>query len=126
MVSIFSFFWLFLYYRHHDYEGYDIQDAVEAFKDSVEFTLLRKKKSNKNKRTLSIILLLLGVITLAIMFILNNYSYNFILEDIISEILNITAWVFIWEAVTIYLLDRNERNYKNRKIYKSINKIEFE
>lgn len=60
------------------------------------------------------------------MFILNNYSYNFILEDIISEILNITAWVFIWEAVTIYLLDRNERNYKNRKIYKRINKIEFE
>ena len=60
------------------------------------------------------------------MFILNNYSYNFILEDIISEILNITAWVFIWEAVTIYLLDHNERNYKNRKIYKRINKIEFE
>ena len=67
------------YIKINDYEGYDIQDAVEAFKHSVEFTLLRKKKSNKNKRTLSIILLLLGVITLAIMFILNNYSYNFIL-----------------------------------------------
>ena len=68
--------------------------------------------------------------TIVIMIILNNTifanSNNQITKDIVSEVLDIAAWVFIWESVTIYFIDKNEDKHKFLNAMKRINNIKFE
>lgn len=77
----------------------------------------------KRLTKISIIMALIGIMALSLMIIFN---INNIGNEITSEIINIFAWVFIWEAVDIYFLQRTVIKLKMRKYQKIINStIEF-
>lgn len=56
----------------------------------------------KRTGTISLIMTLLGVVTLAIMVLLNYFWDNFY----VTTIVEIAAWVFVWEAVDYFFLQR--------------------
>ncbi|MBO8427517.1 MAG: hypothetical protein IAC58_03060 [Firmicutes bacterium] len=112
-----------------DYEGYSKEEALEYFKNGTLFNTIKQIKLYHNKKILSLILLILGVITLLAMVLLNTYVFknsDDIASQIISEVLDIAAWVFVWEAVTIYFLDRSEDKYKWKRFNKRVRNISFE
>lgn len=63
----------------------------------------RVAKNEFNRLTaISLIMTLLGVVTLALFVLINHFWDNFY----ITTIVEIAAWVFIWEAVDNYFLQR--------------------
>lgn len=114
----------------NNYENYSIEEATDIFKENMRLIGLKNKRKSKNMKIFAITLLLIGILTLFIMIILNNTifanSNNQITKDIVSEVLDIAAWVFIWESVTIYFIDKNEDKHKFLNAMKRINSIKFE
>lgn len=61
---------------------------------------------------LSLILFLLGVTSLVILFL-----FSMLLDDNFSiwkEVIDIIAWVFIWESVDLFIIQRLENFYTYR------------
>lgn len=78
------------------------KDEVEkAIKSHYRREYTEVKDELSKKRGLSFICLLLGIFSLATLVILNSLSVNYILTSIID----IIAWVFVWEAVDIFCLE---------------------
>ena len=65
----------------------------------VHYAILTKERKKENKRAIitSLFMVLIGAIILAIYFTISRLAV-FEGNDIVKEILNIFAWVFIWEA----------------------------
>lgn len=70
------------------------------------------KRKNKIAAILSFIMFLLGTTFLILLFILNNILGNSF--GIWKEIIDIIAWVFIWESVDLFAIDRLENFYAHR------------
>lgn len=60
------------------------------------------KKQLKRLTVISIIMILLGILALSIFVLLSHFWDNFY----ISTIVEIAAWVFVWEAVDYFFLQR--------------------
>ena len=56
----------------------------------------------KRVTTISAIMALFGLLTLAVLVLLNYFWDNFY----VSTIIEIAAWVFVWEAVDYFFLQR--------------------
>lgn len=90
-----------------DFEGYRPDEIIESFKDSLEmfhYSIHREK----NSRLLEAVVL--ALVSVGILFgrqILLGQGY---LADngLVAEMLDITAWVFLWQGVTILFLTPNE------------------
>lgn len=110
-----------------NYEGYQIKDANKAAADGFYLNLFKLHKTAKNKRLLSGVLLSFGVLTLLILILLRNFVLkdDTIATDIVGEVLDIASWVFIWEAVTVYFLDKTENKFRAKRITKRIKNINF-
>lgn len=63
---------------------------------------LAAKRELKRLSVISIIMTALGVLTLAVMILLNHFFDNFYVNTVVE----IAAWVFIWEAVDYFFLQR--------------------
>ena len=89
--------------------------------------MFKLHKTAKNKRLLSGVLLSFGVLTLLILILLRNFVLkdDTIATDIVGEVLDIASWVFIWEAVTVYFLDKTENKFRAKRITKRIKNINF-
>ena len=70
---------------------------------------------------LSGILTLVGVLGLVIMFLLAHFWRN----PVLSEVLDIFAWVFLWEAVDQFFLERSALRIKRNR-YISLIHLHFE
>lgn len=66
----------------------------------------------KRNNIISIFLLLLGILTLSAMFVLEKYS----ISGIWTEVVDIVAWVFLWEATDIFVLQNMELRLKRKKL----------
>jgi hypothetical protein len=44
-------------------------------------------------------------------------------REIISEVIDIAAWVFVWEAVSVYFLEGGELRSRLRTIHRRINEV---
>ena len=62
-----------------------------------------KRKLRYNTR-LAITLLLIGMLTMSLLFVADHFVGNFFLVTF----LDVTTWVFIWGAVEVFLIDRHD------------------
>ena len=72
------------------------------------------KKELKKSNITVVVLLLLGVVTLAMLVGFYNWFSNFYLE----MVLEIAAWVFIWEAIDIFAFKRSKLRVKKMQMQK--------
>ncbi len=93
-----------------DYEGYDPKNIISSFNDTLELSQYAARKHRQFKQLLSATLVLIGVLLLFFMVVSKNLMWfgNGIKAEIINEVINITAWVFVWEAVTLLFLEHSE------------------
>lgn len=96
-------------------------DKKEIYPDAIrsyfEQLLISGKRRQKRNYVLSIILFLIGVFIFSLLFIL-----DYLIGDSLgmwSEVIDVIAWVFIWEAVDISIIERLE-NTSNVIIAKNL------
>lgn len=108
-----------------DYEGYDPHKVIEAFNDTLELNQYKARKNRTHKELSSSILILSGILLLFLMAIGKNYSWfgEGVKEEIITEVIDIAAWVFIWEAVTLIFLQMNSQTKFTLSVKKRVRKI---
>ncbi len=110
-----------------DYEGYDPDKLLESFNDLVEMNHFGALIDNKKKGLKIALLLVAGIISLVLM--INGSAGGWFGEgsnkDLVTEIIDIVGWVFIWEAVSIMFLSPNEEKLRSVKLKTRVNSIDF-
>lgn len=92
-------------------EGHDEKEARAALLDGLFLNSIRYRKRLKGKSLLALVLLLGGILVLIAMALLETFLFkgeDNAGESIVIEILDIAASVFVWEAVTLYFIERSE------------------
>ncbi|MCQ2802023.1 MAG: hypothetical protein MJ222_05315 [Bacilli bacterium] len=93
-----------------DYEGVKVDNISESFKDQLEMFNFQIYKVKSGRMLTAVILALVSVAILFTRQFLLNLK---VLDDsiLLTEMLDITAWVFLWEGVsTIFLRSDEYRN----------------
>ncbi len=93
-----------------DYEDYDPDEIKQVLYDNLGLMAYNVNRSSRKKTIVSLLLLLVGIIFLVINIWYSSFTKN---EEgvwylIWSEVFDVAAWVFIWEAVTKFFIERNE------------------
>lgn len=81
------------------------------------------------KKWIALALLLSGIAILVVMALLQAFAFDGeqnAIENIVTEILDIAAWVFVWESVTIYFLERSAGKIQWEKSQDRLKAIRFE
>lgn len=116
--------------RIADYQGYDPDVLLKSFNDSIRLNQHRSRLEQKRSGLTATVLALIGAVILFVYLFgrINNWwgddeealSYNFI-----TEILDIAAWVFLWEAVSVIFLYGDDYRSINAGLFIKINVIGF-
>ncbi len=96
-----------------DLEGYTNESLMEAIKDSIEFSHYRSDKQVKKNWVLASIFILVGLVILLTAAFLASSAEEWVSTtngSVFKEILDIAAWVFIWEAVSILFISPTEES----------------
>ncbi len=94
-------------------EGYQSKVLMEAIKDSIEFSHYRSEKQVKKNWVIGSLFTLVGLIILLVAAFITSFApdwSNSTNGSIVKEILDIAAWVFIWEAVSILFISPTEES----------------
>lgn len=89
----------------------------QAIINYYENDLINSYRKNKRMIIISLIFLLLGIIVLSISLIVSNNNDHIIA----SQVYDIIAWVFVWEATDIFFLQKPEINHKAKISFEIIN-----
>ncbi len=84
-----------------------------AVRNYYSLQLTEASRGIARKTFISLIFAAIGILSLAVMFILSNFGLN----EIWTECVDIFAWVFIWEAVDQYFIERKALLVKTRRIH---------
>ena len=79
------------------------EEVSSALKNYYRAEYLDAKSELKNKTRFSLVCLFLGVITLLVLSLFNTILNNFYLTTVID----ILAWVFVWEAFDVFFFQRS-------------------
>lgn len=112
-----------------DYMDYEKEDILKSFNDSIEMNYYQREQLAKYRNLKVGFLVAIGVLLLsAMVYFKSNYiDSNELSTNIISEVIDITAWVFIWEAVTVAFLTKLDLPFDSRLLLirvKTLNLIE--
>lgn len=90
-----------------DYEGIKVDNVVESFKDQLEMFNFQIYKVKAGRLLTAVILTLVSV---GILFVRQFMLNQGIIDDsvLLTEMLDITAWVFLWEGVSTLFLRSDE------------------
>ena len=86
----------------HTDEEIGSDEVKETMKNHYRAEYKDAKKAMKRNTAISFIMTLLGIAALTLLFTLHYFSEN----DYLNTIMEIAAWVFIWEAVDCFFLQR--------------------
>ena len=94
-----------------DYNGYEPEEMLEGFNDAVELTVYSGEKDHRKKWLQTTFLLIAGILVL--FFIANGVIQNWggitpTAAEVLREVLDISAWVFVWQAVSLAFLTPSE------------------
>lgn len=90
-----------------DYGPYSNKQLVESIKDSLSFTHFHSDRDFRRNCVIAALFTLIGLVILLFAAFLSSDSFAWVESTngaIIKEILDIAAWVFIWEAVSILFI----------------------
>ena len=79
-------------------------NVISLVKVNYSLRYYEKRTKMKSLAIISLILLLIGCIILATYATLEHFQVNYI----VSEVISIFSWVFIWEAADLYFFARRE------------------
>lgn len=110
-----------------DYESFDAKNIIESFNDTLEMNQYASRKKRQRKDLIASNLILIGITLLFIMVLskANSWFGAGIKTDITAEVINIAAWVFVWEAVTMLFLEHSDQNIFALKIKTKVAKLSF-
>ncbi len=94
-------------------EGYKKETLMESIKDTIEFSRFRSEKQIKKNWVLASIFTLVGLVILLVAAFLSSFAPDWSSSTngaVFKEILDISAWVFIWEAVSILFISPTEES----------------
>ncbi len=116
-----------LQFAINDYEGYQANAIMESFNDAVElrhYSVLGERRRNGLRIAL---LLVTGIVSLIFMIAGGSAGWfgNDATKDLITEVIDIIGWVFIWEAVSIMFLSPSEERMQSVKLRTHVNSIAF-
>ena len=86
----------------HSDDDIDADEVGRALKSHYRAEYKEAKKSVSRLTLVSVIMTLFGIIALTALFLLDRFVDNFYLTSIVE----IVAWVFVWEAVDYFFLQR--------------------
>lgn len=90
---------------------------AEAIKNYFELKRCETEREIRRKTAVSIIFTIIGVIALAAMFLVNGIFKN----EIWTECVDIFAWVFIWEAVDQFFIERSGLLLRRKRLENFVN-----
>ena len=88
--------------RIHSEDDIDAEEVNRALKSHYRAEYKEAKKSVSRTTLISVIMTVLGIIALTALILINRFTDNFY----ITSIVEIAAWVFVWEAVDYFFLQR--------------------
>lgn len=105
-----------------DYKGMDPKKITESLKDSLELFNYHVHHEKSYRWVEAVILALISV---AILFVRKFALDNKIIDDsvLLTEMLDITAWVFLWQGVTVLFLGQDTLNDINFKLISKLNTV---
>lgn len=108
-----------------DYEDYTPRNIIDSFNDTLEMKQYSSRRKRQFKELTASILVLIGTLLLLLMAVINkeNFITNETNAEIFSEIVDIVAWVFIWEAASMLFLEHSEQAKFALIIRKKVSKI---
>lgn len=112
-----------------DYQGHSKEEGMRALKDGLLLNGYTYRRAMTVKKWIALALLLSGIAILVVMALLQAFAFDGeqnAIENIVTEILDIAAWVFVWESVTIYFLERSAGKIQWEKSQDRIKAIRFE
>lgn len=111
----------------NDYGKIDVEELNEKFKNSLELSQYRARREKSFKWLLGTILVLLGVILLFLNIVGKTHDWfgDETNTEIITEIIDIAAWVFVWEAVTMVFLEPTEETTLSIKFRKRLSSLNY-
>lgn len=92
----------------------DEQEVVDAIKNNYKKEYIETRNELKRNAIFSLIMLLLGLAFMSLLLLMHVYFYNVYLEIVVE----IATWVFIWEAVDSFFLQRAELKRKRITLLK--------
>ncbi len=110
-----------------DYEGYDPHNIMQSFNDVLELRQYSARRGRKNRWLISTILVLIGIVCLFLLATgkVNGWFGEGINSEIITEIIDITGWVFVWEAVSLMFLEPTEQATFTLKMREKVAFVSF-
>ncbi len=112
-----------------DFEKVEPKYLIESFNDSLELGQYKSKRETLKRDVLAATLVLAGILILFFQIIGKAKGWfgpsGEIQESIVSEVIDISAWVFIWEAVTLFFLEHSDTSRLAVLIRKKVNKIKI-
>lgn len=110
--------------KFDDYEGYEPSLLMSAFKDNLEMVHYSCYKEKKYNYLLAAILAAVSAALIgARLFAMNNKLIDG--SGVLQEMIDISAWVFLWEAVTIIFLSVSEKMEIATKVISHLSAISF-
>lgn len=88
--------------RIHTTDDIDAAEAEQTLKSHYAAAYKETKKEIKRITAISLAMTLLGIIALTALFLIQHFAEN----PYVTSIAEIAAWVFIWEAVDYFFLQR--------------------
>lgn len=92
----------------------DEQEVIEAIKNNYKKEYIETRNELKRNAIFSLIMLLLGLAFMSLLLLMHVYFYNVYLEIVVE----IATWVFIWESVDSFFLQRAELKRKRITLLK--------
>lgn len=91
----------------------EAKKLVESFNDSIELSLYFARGVKQKRQLSAALLILVGITLIFILTVLKSTGVleNELQKDVGTEVVDIVAWVFIWEATTLLFLER-PKEYK--------------
>ena len=123
-----SFYDVVLTIEIKDSQGHDREECQKAVEDGLFFGIQGYRRRLWGKSLLALIFLFVGVLTLIAMILVQALLFkgkSNVTSDIVNEVLDIVAWVFIWESATLFFIERYEDKVAFRSMQKKIQKIEI-
>lgn len=118
-----------LNFEVEDFEQVEPKYLIESFNDSLEMGQYKTKRETLKRDVLAATLVLAGILILFFQIIGKAKGWfgpsGEIQESIVSEVIDISAWVFIWEAVTLFFLEHSDTGRLAVLIRKKVNKIKI-
>ena len=111
-----------------DYEGYKADEIIEGFNDAVELTHYSGNREHKKKFVQVTFLIIAGVLLLNIIangYVIDWFGFSEIGTSVFKEVLDISSWVFIWEAVSLMFLRPSEDRLISLTLAHKLKQVNF-